>query len=275
MKPLRRDGFGRDAGYVLHDARLTRLVTRLKRSEPDQLLALRGHSSGLLVELFHELADEMELGALLECGAHEATASARFVGARPGRRAIALEANPYTFESMTRLAAEDGVEVINVGVSNSPGSLVMRILQTDDKIGQTKGHSSFLAHRNDASKAFEEVRCPVTTVDRLIDDLNLATPLALWIDVEGMAHEVLEGADRTLAGLARIVFVEVETKPLWEGQRLFAEVRASLAEHGLHPVARDAQFKNTQFNVVFASSISNESWRSIRAYRRAVIALGG
>ena len=273
MKFLQHDGLVRGFGYFLHNARLTRLVTRLKRSEPDQLLELRGHSNALLVELFHELADEMELGALLECGAREATASVRFVGARPDRRAIAIEANPYTFEKMTRLAAQDGVEVVNAGVSNEPGSLVMRILQTGDKTGQTKGRSSFLAGRHDASTAFEEVRCSVTTVDRLVDDLNVATPMALWIDVEGMAHEVIAGAVLTLASLARLVFVEVETKPLWEGQRLFTEVCASLARQGLRPVARDAQLKNTQINVIFASSISDELRRSIRAYRRAVMSL--
>ena len=274
MKTLKRDVLANDLGYALHDARLTRLVTRLDRSEPDQLLALRGHSNALLVELFHELVDDMELGALLECGAREAAASIRFVGARPGRRAIAVEANPHTFESITRLAVEDGVEVINVGVSSSPGSLVMRIPRAGEEAGQTKGRSSFLAHRRDASEAFEEMRCPVTTIDHLVDDFSLTTPLALWIDVEGLAHEALAGAGRILAGLVRAVFVEVETKPLWEGQRLFAEVRDSLVKHGLHPVARDAQLKNTQFNVIFASSIPDVSRRRIRAYRRAVMASG-
>lgn len=67
--------------------------------------------------------------------------------------------------------------------------------------------------------------------------------VALWIDVEGMALDVLTGARQMLdAGRCVALKVEVETDSLWLDQHL--------AERGYRPVLCDFEY-DYQFNAVY------------------------
>ena len=95
---------------------------------------------------------------------------------------------------------------------------------------------------------------PVRTVrlDRLLADEKLAEgAIALWIDAEGMAYEVICGADGVLAN-TRILHVEVETAPcIGASQRLFSDVLRCLEQAGFMLLATDQPVERAQFNALF------------------------
>ncbi len=75
--------------------------------------------------------------------------------------------------------------------------------------------------------------------------------LALWIDVEGKAHEVLEGAAGIL-GCVQLLHVEVETAPcIAPHQKLYPEVKAFLTANGFEEAAADGPIRRAQINALF------------------------
>ena len=75
--------------------------------------------------------------------------------------------------------------------------------------------------------------------------------LALWIDTEGKAYEVVEGA-RALAGQVYLLHAEVETSPcIGSGQILYPQVKSLVEQLGLAEVATDQAPSHLQFNALF------------------------
>ena len=188
--------------------------------------------------------------AIIECGAHEASASREFLKNNPDGEALAVEANPYTFREKTHAAKLDGVRVLNAGVGASRGSAQFHIpLKPDGSI--TPPDASFLKRELD-NHPYREVTVDVETVDSLRSRLNRNKALALWLDVEGQTLEVLKGAHESLhGGQVKIVFLEAEVKRKWKEQVLFPEVAAYLMECGYVPVACDGELFPNQFNVLW------------------------
>jgi hypothetical protein len=98
---------------------------------------------------------------------------------------------------------------------------------------------------------------PVTTarLDTVLErELSPDVRVALWIDVEGKAHEVIEGA----AGVMRHVWllhVEVETVPcIAADQSFYPQVKALLRRAGFTELATDGDSSQVQFNALFVRS---------------------
>lgn len=69
------------------------------------------------------------------------------------------------------------------------------------------------------------------TLDEVLHERGERGPDFLKLDVQGAELEILEGASRTLEPV-KLVEVEVELVPLYEGQPLFFDVHAFLAARG-------------------------------------------
>jgi hypothetical protein len=94
------------------------------------------------------------------------------------------------------------------------------------------------------------VTAPAVRLDTFVLGLTPAPRrIALWIDVEGAGHDVLEGL-RHVADRVALVHVEVETVEVWVGQKLAADVDALMAGWGFAPLARG--FWYAQRDVVYA-----------------------
>src|SRR6185436_11031588 len=74
--------------------------------------------------------------------------------------------------------------------------------------------------------------------------------VALWIDVEGHACEVLEGAGSLLEQVS-VIHVEVESTPRWQGARLAGEVTARMGGRGFSAAHRVIDDETGQGDVVF------------------------
>jgi len=102
-------------------------------------------------------------------------------------------------------------------------------------------------------------------------------PVALWIDTEGMAFEVIRGAAGSLR-FTRILHVEVENEPIiGTDQKLFADVERILAGAGFTLLATDQPPESLQFNVLFVRTDLLRTrgreiwfWATVARVRRSV-----
>lgn len=210
----------------------------------------RKNSARLLDELFFTLIAELSITNLLECGAHEGTASKTFLS-NGGERAITIEANPDVFERKTRKIESLGAEVINIGLADTPGHLNFHIPEGN------LGAASFRQKR--AGEAYVEV--PTTTIDTLHRDKKIKGPVALWVDVEGFAFEVLSGAEKTLADPQTLLLkVEMEDNARWIDQKTFLETAPLLENAGFAPIFSDMEYVY-QFNVIYVRSEAVDACR--------------
>lgn len=188
-----------------------------------------------LVDLFFNLSKDCH--TLIECGAHGAEASVRF-----GRNAIAIEANPVTFKERTAHAPH--IHRMNVALDKQEGSADFYFFSKS----LTPGNAS-LFERND-KKTKRKITVPVTTLDKVSE--HLTDGIALWVDVEGRAYEVLEGGTKTLKK-TKVIIVEVEQIPFWKNQKLDNDVKQFLKNQGFRFVAQDQEYPQ-QYNMVYVNA---------------------
>ena len=110
---------------------------------------------------------------------------------------------------------------------------------------------SSLYRRTDPAHALTEVPVRTLRLDGVMQAcVKPGERIALWIDTEGKAFEVLEGA-RAVASQLHLVHVEVEsTACIGAGQHLYAEVRELLEQLDFEELATDYPRDNPQFNAI-------------------------
>lgn len=218
--------------------------------------------------LFDRLLRVLRPDLVCDVGSMDASDALRFRRRLPGARIVAFEANP---RNLTRLAARAdlrraGIEIVPRLVWNADGErsfFVERVEAADG--GDVRHGISSSRPRTVNSLGSERTRVAAVRLDSFAAGLTPAPRhIALWIDVEGAAYEVLEGA----AGIAQqvvLVHVEVETRPFWQGQRLKPEVAALAGRLGLMPLARG--FNEDQHDLVLVRRDAFD--RSSGPFRRA------
>ncbi len=208
--------------------------------------AWRRRTAALLREAFFGIVRALECDVLIECGARAAETSIRFLE-EGGRRAIALEANPYPFIERTAKATEHGVDARNLGVGRAAGVLDLRIPWSSTSL--TSGFASLMPRIG--GEDYASIPVEITTLDAIGATVSASARIAVWVDVEGSTFEVLAGGEGLLErDGCQVLFVEVEEQPFWEGQRLAADVDEHLCLAGYVPNMRDAEYEH-QHNVKY------------------------
>lgn len=184
-----------------------------------------------------------------EIGAFEAAFSARMRAAHPGAAVVAFEANPRVHARFAAAAAAAGVDYRHAAIADRAGEISFGVVEvvagTAMPAENRMGSIHDLALRDSRT-------VPVTVRAARLDDELATVPgqrACLWVDVEGAAATVLAGAPATLDRSA-IVYVEVESSPVWAGQVLAPGVIAALRGAGFVLAARDCQ-KWFQKNCLF------------------------
>ena len=203
--------------------------------------------------LFVRLLRSLRISAVCDVGSMNGAEALAFRAALPAADIYALEPNPHNLQRMqadARLAERD-IRLLPLAASDSDGVADFYLVEADAPDEIRRGMSS-LYPRSGSWASNAATRVPTTRLDTLLAaKCGPQLRLALWIDAEGKAYEVLAGA----AGLARhiqLVHVEVESERcIAPQQRLYPEVRALLERLGLEEVATDQPHSCTQFNAVF------------------------
>lgn len=207
-----------------------------------------GHLTSLVSgDYFFRACAHLGTKQLIECGANRAETSIEFMQKGLGK-AVAVEANPDTYRTRTTLAEARGVQVINAALGATAGEVVLKVPVSNGTVHE--GASSLFSRSEDTE--YIEHRVRQATLDEIAISHGLQHEgIALWIDVEGLAHQVLSGARQLLnAKSIELIYVEVETIKYWENQYLASDVDDLLAEMGYVPIIRDIQSKH-QFNLLY------------------------
>ncbi|HEY5410511.1 MAG TPA: FkbM family methyltransferase, partial [Caulobacteraceae bacterium] len=218
----------------------------------------RAASAAWLRQLFIDVVGNLTPRLVLELGAAEASFSRRIRPLLPKAEVHAFEANPYVHAKYLREAAAAGVRYHNLAVGDRTGKVTFKVGRGRNgaPLSPTKTNNSVLTKSADVE--YEDVEVAMTTVDDFLLDHHVAErSCAMWIDVEGLAFEVLHGASAALENTLAVM-VEVEDRAFWEGQKLSGEVKAVLFEAGFVPVARDFEYPG-QYNVLFVARDSLNS----------------
>jgi len=205
--------------------------------------------------LFRKLLRALRIDVVCDVGSMNGCDALAFREAAPHAAVYAFEANPHHVAALLadRRLSSSAIEIIPSAVTNSDGEADFYVVApTDSQSTACRGMSSL--HRRPAATWFQTSIARVSTLKL---DTFLATRLrprqraALWIDAEGKAYEVLEGAGG-ISDSVHLIHVEVETTPcIAAGQQLHPHVRELLASRGFVEVATDAAPSGVQFNALY------------------------
>lgn len=211
--------------------------------------------------LFQRLIDLYQADLLCDVGSFDGTHALMF--ARPGMKVVALEANPQAADAMAndRRLTDAGIEVHHAAAWNDDEQVPFNIISVPD--GEAHAWRSEISSiRPRAAQRFDHrpVTVQGTRLDSFVSNLKFPTPtsIALWIDVEGVGFEALEGIHGIHKDVC-VVHVEVEATQFWKGQYLWPDVAKLMRDLGFRAVARSSPAR--QFDVVF---VNDSKWHRSR-----------
>lgn len=179
-----------------------------------------------------------------DIGSLDASEAIWFAKLLPKSKVILFEANPINFA-----AIQQNPEVLNCDIQSvakavwSQNEKLHFFIEEAEIISGKDEHlpgiSSTRPRKNlEESGGGRSVEIEAVRLDDFINSLvPVPLSIALWIDVEGAAYEVLEGM-RGISEKVVLVHVEVETKEFWQGQKLKSDVLNLACSLGFEIVAR-------------------------------------
>ncbi len=200
-----------------------------------------------LREAFISLQTQIQPTHVVEVGAREASFSIQMRTLLRNSKIHAFEANPNVYQKFYDKIVARGISYQNVGVSNISGTGIFLLDDSKDRID---GSHSLLSRSNKVD-SYSHLEIQLTTLDDALgEEINAETNFCLWIDVEGLAYQVLDGARKVLEH-TQSIFIEVEHKKFWENQMLAPEIIKLLEGYDFHLVARDMEYFPVQENYIF------------------------
>lgn len=194
--------------------------------------------------LFKWLLKFLKPELVCDVGSMDASEALWFARVLPQARVMLFEANPVNFQAIARRpeVAQKQIMLVGKAAWRENGSLSFFVEQPGETPGEAehlRGISSTRPRRNpDESKGNVQVTVEAVRLDSCLGQLvPVPASVALWIDVEGAAYEVLEGT-RGLAERLVLLHLEVETREFWQNQKLKPEVLALASSLGFVPLAR-------------------------------------
>jgi FkbM family methyltransferase len=204
--------------------------------------------------LFSWLLRPMRIDVVCDVGSMDGADALRFRDMLPSARIYAFEANPENYKRMAADAAlrERSIQAVPFAVSDANGAAEFFLVGADySRPSDSRGMSSLYRRTGQFAPV------AVATVETVRLDSFLAheravhARVALWIDTEGAAYEVIAGMRGALPQI-QLLHVEVETAPLIGAeQKLYPDVTSLLRTMGFRELATDRVRGRLQFNVVY------------------------
>lgn len=228
-------------------------------SQQARLRAIRIKSGHLIEGYFYELCKHLKINSLIECGAHDAATSIKFCSFDQNNKAIAFEANPYVFKRFNSQIKTRNIQYLNLGVGKAVEKLKLNIPIHSPR--SWTAQASFDV--NLEIEMAEGVEIEVTTLDIMCSDFiagnESQSATAIWIDVEGFAWEVLNGAEQTLSSTrCKLIYIEVSDEKIWGNEKSALAICEFLKGFDYYPIVRDCPLANL-YNIVFIKKTEIES----------------
>jgi FkbM family methyltransferase len=203
---------------------------------PGQLAKAR-HKA--VTDLFFDLVSRPPIDCLIEVGAHYAETSKQFVTSKPGARAIAYEAAPEIYERAIARGLPGRVTMYNCAVGAEPGTATL-FLPRDQNLQVWAS-----TRRRAGDVDVREVIVPMVSLDiagRAMAGTGGDRDLAIWIDVEGTALDVLRGGQDLFRRRIAVAYMEINDVSAYDGAATSLDIIALLLKLGFIPVARDNEY---------------------------------
>lgn len=204
--------------------------------------------------LFLQLLPAMRIDTVCDIGSLDGSDALRFRAALPEATVLAFEPHPENLRRMreNQELRRRAVHIEPIALSDRDGTAELFLVNAADVTAPGWQGMSSLLHRSDDGRG-SAVQVPTARLDtHLRETSGTGLRMALWIDVEGLAHEVIEGATGLLPD-THLLHVEVETqKCISATQRfLYPQVKELLRAAGLTLLATDEPESRPQFNALF------------------------
>jgi FkbM family methyltransferase len=204
--------------------------------------------------LFAGLLPRMRISAICDVGSMNGQDALAFSAAAPRSSVYAFEPNPVNFGLMAadRAMRERNICVVPLAASNTDGEAEFYLVEAEyAQHDPRRGMSSLYARDGECAPA-AVVRVGTARLDTfLADKCPPDARVALWIDTEGTAYEVIEGLSG-VAARVQLLHVEVETTAcIGAEQKLYPQVKSLLARLGFLELATDHPRSAIQFNALY------------------------
>jgi FkbM family methyltransferase len=150
---------------------------------------------------------------VVDCGAHVGifTDKALKLGAA---KVISVEIDPINIECLRRNfkqeIAEGRVVVVTKGVWSKDGTMPFTVAKTNSGMGSLVTDSG---SETIISSGSETIQVPITTLDKIVAELNVPKVNYIKMDIEGAEREALAGAAGTLAKFKPILMLDAYHRP--------------------------------------------------------------
>ena len=151
----------------------------------------RTESARWLRQLFIRTVATLRPRLVLELGAAEASFSREVAPLLDRGEVHAFEANPYVHRKHAEEAQAAGVRYHNLALGRESGAATFKVGRSKDgkPLLPNKTNNSILTRL--ANVEYEEVSVQMVSVDDFVARNKLNTrSCAMWVDVEGLAHDV-------------------------------------------------------------------------------------
>lgn len=219
--------------------------------------------TSLLWDILHRLRPTV----FCDIGAFDGSTALAAKQKFPELLVYSFEANPEVFALHAPATAAAGVKYLNLAISDAvgvakiyaPRTLTRYYAEHEVRPGRivepTLTRKASLLLRNEEA-VYEEFEVAATTLDAFFTKEAVDVTehrIVLWIDAEGAADIVLRGAERTLRDTVA-VFVETENFEFWKEEKDSADITRDLIGRGFIPIARDREYGDHQFNILFVKA---------------------
>lgn len=219
------------------------------------------NAGALFVMLLRRLRPQM----ICDVGSADGQHAERFASFAPWARVVAFEASPVNMEFVQRNAAvrSGRVEAVHTAVADFDGTATFHVPDIPYGTEEVPDRGdpcrqSSIRERLQQRVPMREVTVPCTRLDTFVSQSDtMPESIALWVDVEGVAYEVLEGM-ASVHDRVQVVHVEVEDEPFWHAQKLRSDVESLLRRQGFRGLARGSS--TAQYDLVFVNE------RTLRAH---------
>jgi len=223
--------------------------------------------NGRLTSLLWDVMDRLRPTVFFDIGAFDGGIAVAAKQRFPRLLVYSFEANPEIFALHKATVSAAGATYLNRAISDSVGPVKIYAPRTLSRYydkgvvlpghinePKTTGKTSLLLRNEDA--VYEEFNVDGTTLDAFLaeEGFDVAEQrIVLWIDAEGAADKVLQGAEKALASSVAVL-VEAENFEFWKEQKDSAYITRELIAKGFIPVARDREYGDHQFNILFVKA---------------------
>ena len=205
-------------------------------------------------QLFLKLLRILRIDCVCDIGAMDCSESLSFRRILPTAQLFAFEASPQNYEQIKGdpRVAEAKIDVHQVAVSCETGSVEFYPVETDYSVKSHQRGMGSLYPRVGETLSTSSVVVEATRLDRFFEKQRIAAErIALWVDVEGKAFEVCEGAEGVLSRV-QMIHIETETCPcIAPGQKLEGDILRLMEAAGFFALACDGDQNVPQRNWVF------------------------